>query len=98
MNSWIMMMKLLLRKIPICLFFCFHLVSMSAVYAQQDDVSQENATTYENSSEENKQESADHLKAVQLAQDGDLIQAYGLIQKAYQDFPDEPKVIIDYIG
>jgi len=97
MKNRIITMKMPLRNFRTCLFFGLLLVFVSTVYAQQDDVSQENATTYKSSSEKNKQEATDHLKAVQLAQDGDLVSAYDLIQKAYKEFPNEPKIIIDYI-
>jgi len=97
MKNRIMTIKPPLRSVLMCLLVGLLLVFVSAVYAQQDDVSQKTIEINESSIEAEKKESVDYLKAVQLAQDGDLISAHGLIQKAYQEFPDEPKIIIDYI-
>ena len=40
----------------------------------------------------------DHDKAVQSARDGDLVSAYSYIQKAYNKYPDDPKILADYIA
>jgi len=97
MKNWIMTIGTLFRHLLICLFIGLIFVFVGAADAQENSVNQETTTTYEDSSEIEKKGPSDHLKAVQLAQDGDLISAYDLIQKAYQEFPNEPKIIIDYI-
>jgi len=97
MKNWNLTTGIPFKRLFICLFLGLYLVCVDAVYAQQDSVSQETTGIYENSTEVKKEEMGDYLKAVQLAQDGDLISAHDLIQKARKEFPDEPKIIIDHI-
>ena len=84
-----------------CLFggflFGVMFVPVSSIYAQKSDLNQETVTIYKGSPETEEEKLGDHQKAVELAQDGDLIPAHDLIQKAYQEFPDDPKIIADYI-
>ena len=84
-----------------CLFggflFSVMFVPVSSIYAQKSDLNQETVKIYKGSPETEEEKLGDHQKAVELAQDGDLIPAHDLIQKAYQEFPDDPKIIADYI-
>jgi len=97
MKNWNLTIETPFKRLSICLFLGLLLAFGDVLYAQQDDVSQDTARTYENSIESEKEEMSDYLEAVQLAQDGDLTSALDLIQKARKEFPDEPKIIVDHI-
>jgi len=95
MEKWISAIRALFLA---CLFAGL-MSGMSALSlcAQEVGEIQEAATIQESPSEVGTNEPDDHQKAVQLARDGDLVSAYGFIQKAYAEFPDEPKIAIDHI-
>jgi len=88
---------MVIKRLFIYIFACFVCLHSGIAYGEDPAVSEQGAVIADIEQKVEQIILGDHKKAVQYAQDGDLISAYSHIQKAYSEYPDNPKIVADYI-